>query len=283
MNTSEKHYRLTAVHYYVEDDIKERQLFERLISVNVLKEIKEVAYDSKLKMHFDDEKKSGYLIEIRVEDFRLLLCRRMKQAEDILRRINYLFDRVIVKINKGGKVLSLENFEEIKSNWEQLKMYLLGDYSGDELEEYVEEIDGWFQSEKITGRCIFQYFHFGLLVPGIPAKHTNNWNGKRFVYLSEYELVPFEESVAFLEQKEDERIYQINGITDEENDIHLLKYEGLLTLKQNSIFPFTVNIEIEFLLNDGRNRWTFDLKQERIGEHAPEQEAERRTKNIILS
>jgi len=249
-----KHYQLKSSHLYQEEDIIEKQLFERNFTVKELRKYEATFYDPNLKVHFFDENKSGYLVEIVLNNFQLHVCRRMKQAEDFLRRINYLFDFVHLKINKNGKILSIENIEELQQEWNKLKSFLLSDYSGIEVDDYLKEIDTWFETGKEMENQMFSLFHYGMAFPSIPMKHTDNWESHCPIRLSEYEPEGFEQQISYIKKEGNSRFYSISGKSRQESNIEIVKYEGKIIANTDTLFPEHAKIEVDFLYQSGNYR-----------------------------
>ena len=107
-------------------------IFEKVLNVRYLHEIGRDAafYNKELKMYFQDPFSLSQAYEIETVDFFVKASSRLSKAEEYIRRINYRYDRIQVKVNIEGTVLDILNKEELKKRWIRLKASILKDYKG---------------------------------------------------------------------------------------------------------------------------------------------------------
>lgn len=115
---------------------QDRILFERTLYIRYLRETGKDAtvYDDELNIHLQDLSALSKVYEIETADFFVTASRRLKKAEEYIRRINYRYDWVQVKVNKAGRVLDILNKEELRERWPRLKAAIRKDYKGDVME-----------------------------------------------------------------------------------------------------------------------------------------------------
>lgn len=240
---------------------KEKSFFEHILRVRFLRETGHdiTIYDPELKMHFEDRNAWASIYEIETVDVSVKCSRRLQKAEDFIRRINHKYDWIQVRVNAKGKILSIENKDELKKRWVRLKESILKDYKGATVERALNKIDNRFGTEDQIVSAVSQYFYFGLLFPGIPQKHGDTWNNKRFIEFSEYEEEKFEEQISYDHSENDLRTYNISGQIFPESNTIIDKYEGNLSLIKGDIFPDNAKINIIFRRDDITNQWNFTM------------------------
>jgi hypothetical protein len=238
----------------------EKQKYRRSFFVDILSQEEGVHYDQELKLHFEAPNKGHAIYEIETDQIQVLLSQRLKKAEDITRRIHYMYDWIQVYIGHNGKIHQLENMEELKTNWSELKALILNDYKGEQVNTYLNELTEIFQSEKTVLNAFYQYFHFGLLWTGIPKQHGSTWKSSRIVEWSEYEKEKFSEEITYLTTKNGYREYSISGKKLQDSDLLIKKYEGTLFQQENSVLVERADVEIVYCYEDYQNHWEFRIK-----------------------
>ena len=235
--------------------------FERLLNVRFLRETGRNAtfYDKESKMNFYDPRALASIYEIETVDFFVNASRRLDKAAEFIRRINYKYDWIQIKVNEEGEIKSIVNKEELKERWPRLRASILKDYKGDVIEHALSKIDKQFGTEDQINSALSQYMYFGLIFPRIPEKHTDNWENNRFVEFSEYEGETFEEKVLFLKEDGERRIYEITGKALPESKTKINEYKGHLIIMKNDIFPEEIELNIEFVRDNIVNQWNFEL------------------------
>lgn len=259
--TNRTSYTLKAVHQSFDDDEHEINTYERVLHVEVLKTFEATFYDPNLKMHFEDKKNSWTIYEVETDNVQVSLCSRMKKAEDLIRRVNYLYDWIQIKVNNKGRALSVENKDELRSTWKELKETIEGDYEGGEVEKYLSEIDLRFKLEEAIAEPLIQYYYFGLLFPGILVDHGNKWKTKRLVEFSEYEKEKFEECIEYLDTTDGINHFQLTGNCLPESELTISKYTGLLSCPADQLLPEKATLEIIFSFAEHTNQWNFELNR----------------------
>lgn len=244
-----------------ENDTSDTQLFEQTLFVRYLKETgrDSTFYNSEFKMHFQGISAIAYLYEIEIAEFHVTNSRRLSKAAEFIRRVNYVYDWMQVRINAKGKLLSIENKQELKDGWERLRGSILADYKGDVVEYALMKIDKRLETEDEIWSAIYQYIHFGLLFPHIPQSHDEGWENERLIEFSEYENEKFEEHITHEKTEDNLRTYKIRGHALPDSKTEVEKYEGFLSVSAGNVFPDSAEINIIFKREDITNRWTFNL------------------------
>ena len=228
------------------------------------KKRREIIYDKELKMHFEHNRGFDLSYQIDIKNINLYLSKRLQKASDFIRRLNYIYDWIILTLNtERGRVISIENKNELNSNWQKIRSLLKKDYEGKEVEEHLEEIDSRLKlanQEKIVSHC---YHHFGLLFPHIRLQ-SNNQENKRLIELSPYENEKFEEHIVYSETIDKVRNYNVKGYVLPNSKLKLKKYEGIISIDENKFMPSHAEIEVVYN-NDGIcNSWRFKLDKYKI-------------------
>lgn len=247
-------------------DEKELQsyMFERRFHLKFLEKTGQDStfYDPELKLNFEDSSAVAFIYEIETQNSETICGDELEKATDFIRRINYMYDWIQLRVNKKGKVLSVENKEELTDQWQKIKESLLSDYKGKEVDKYLEEIDRRVEDGKMFWGAVSQYFHFGLLFPHIPQVHGQQWDNKRLIEFSEYEEEQFEEHIVFEKLENSSRMYSLDVKPLGDSETKLEKYEGKITVPEYDIFPTSVLLEVVFQKNDVANQWYFKLERE---------------------
>jgi hypothetical protein len=254
-------YIFKAIHQSFDKDEHETNIYEWIFHVEELDSFQSTFYDSELKMNLIDESKTSRIFEIEIDNMKASLCPRLKKAEDFIRRINYRYDWMQLKVRNDGKILFIVNRDELKSTWKELRESIEGDYSGYFVDEYIEDTNSWFQSDDNIREPIYQYFHFALLFPQIPLMHPARWSNKRKIEFSEYEKEYFDETIEFIEVKDDVREYKITGIKMTESKVEIKKYEGNIYCRINNLLVEKAEVKIDFSFSELINQWYFELNK----------------------
>ena len=235
--------------------------FERLLNVRFLRETGRNAtfYDKESKMNFYDPRALAFIYEIETVDFFANTSQHLHKATEFIRRVNYKYDWIQIKVNDKRKVISIENKEELKERWSRLKAAILKDYKGDVVEYALSKIDNQFETDNQINLALFEYMYFGLIFPQIPKWHKNEWENNRFIKFSEYENEKFEENIKYLKNDGDKRIYEITGKTLQESKTSINEYKGHISVINDNIFPEDLELNIEFVRDNVVNRWSFEL------------------------
>lgn len=235
--------------------------FERLINVRFLREVGHdaVFYDKELNMYFQNTSAIAQVYEIETVDFFVKASGILSKAEEYIRRINYRYDWMQVKVNQSGKVMDILNKEELKERWLRLRTAIFKDYKGDVVEFGLSKIDKQFNDPNEIETCIAQYFYFGLLFPCIPQKHDEDWKNRRDIRFSDYENEIFDENITYTQTAEGNRYYKVTGTAYPDSETFLNCYSGSLCVSKDDTFPESADINIEFERDDIINQWSFDL------------------------
>lgn len=102
-----------------------------------------------------------------------------------IRRIAYVFDEVVFKVDMGGRLQKIENIDRIKARWVATKAELEIDHKGRTIESYFNAIDQLLEDEEALLDFLSTPKMFGMLFSGMTAEgHVQlfnefNINGKR--------------------------------------------------------------------------------------------------------
>jgi len=245
-------------------DETDRLYIERTFEVKKLKEIGTNAtiYDPKIKLYFEDKSALRYLFEIDLKEIDVTTSEYLSKSADYLRRIQYRYDWIQPTLKENGKISSVENNKDLKITWERLKDKIRDTYKDNKIEEHFSEIDLEFDKEEAILPALYQYTHFGLLFPHIPQSHSEKWEQRRDIELSEYEKEKFTEKTDFVQlDGEGTRVYRITGEAKPDCQFTMNRYKGVVKIPQNELFPVHTEVAVEFQKEDIINKWYFKLIQ----------------------
>lgn len=92
---------------------------------------------------------------------------RLKKQEDLLRRIGYRYNGIIISITKDYEILSIHNMTDIRFQWERIKNVLESDYSGGEVSWFLEQITSHMNSPESIMKELCLYDWLGLIYKGL--------------------------------------------------------------------------------------------------------------------
>jgi len=248
----------------VEDnDTVDKQLFQRCMFVKFLnrRSEKKIMYDSKLKMHFESDSLSSSVYEVETDNFYVTASGRLSKAADFIRRLNYRYDWIQIRVNNSGRITAVENIPELKMRWERLKKRVQKDYYGNVVTGHLRKLDKEFVTDNNILKSVCQYLFFGLLFPEIPLTHSDNWKNERKVEFSEYEGEDFIEQMHYAGKDKGMNHYRITGQTLESSRLELIKYDGYLWRKDEHISSWQVYMKIQYKRGKAVRTWTFRLDQ----------------------
>lgn len=233
-------------------------IFEKLLRVTPTSEaeLSEVFYNKELNINIKSNN-SHRIYEIEAEKIRVKFDKQYYKLQDFYRRIDYRYDWLKVKVVSNGQVAVVDDLNELRANWIELKSMLKDEYIGVDAIDYMDKISNQFENDKHFQSLINNYFYLGLLFPPIPYQHSPDWNKERKVVVSEDSNIEFMESLVFEKVELDEKTYKITGsmITSE---VELMRYEGQIILSDSyrQVIKSIVNIVYK---NDVINKWTITL------------------------
>jgi hypothetical protein len=253
-------YKLRAQLITQQDDVIEKNIYEQIFIVDLLKKDRQnaIVYNKELNMYFENSSRE-YIYEIELKNIRLSLCPRLQKSADFNRKLFYRYDWVQPKIGGRGNIVSIENKDELKQRWGKLKNKILVDYKGKQVEDYVNKIDLEFSSDTVVHSSFAQYLQFGLLFPNIPLKHKNDWVRKRAIEFSPYEEETFEECFTYKSSKDGIMYYEIEGNCFPDSSTQVKQYSGFVTRKEGDLFPLKVEINTTIQKEYITSQWNFNL------------------------
>lgn len=93
-------------------------------------------------------------------------------VQDILSKINYFYDDLILEVSYLGNIMAVVNFEDISREWMGIKKILLNKYKGELVLSYIKKIDDLLNDEQIFIAQLTHYQHLGWFVKPIYKKFT---------------------------------------------------------------------------------------------------------------
>ena len=237
-------------------------LFEREFHIKFLGKSRQDAifYDPNLKMHFENPSAIAYRYEIEINNTTTLCGGELDKSADFIRRINYMYDWIQLKVSLSGNITAIENKEELKNQWKKIKSTLIKDYEGEAVDACLQKIDQRFAGEKKVWTEIYHYVNFGLLFPPIPHKHNSRWSQTRLIEFSEYEEESFEEQIIYEKTEKGLRHYRVIIQAREGSTTVLQQYAGQIIMAENSLLPVKTNIETVFHKEGIANQWYFHIE-----------------------
>jgi len=220
-----------------------------------------VFYDKELKMHFERESAVRYIYETETKEVEVFLSRPLAKSEDFTRRLFYRYDWLKLGVEASGKISDVENREELRQNWTELKDRISKDYRGGSVDNWLKYIGEVFNKKEGLYSALFQYLHFGLLFPGIPLQHGNEWQVTRPSGFSEYEREMFDSTLIYTGKEGDLRTYRISGTTREGSRTRLTVYEGKIRVPEDDLLPQTADVEVGFAWGQLNIGWHFALRR----------------------
>jgi hypothetical protein len=246
------------LHVRKESEKQESFLFKREFR---LKHIGSTDRKSPVYNSEHSSQRSAYIYEMEVLNRDFILSDKLEKSTDFIRRVNYMYDWMLLKINLQGKIISVINEIEIKEKWNRIKKSLLADYAGEIVETYLEDLDTRVNDLGILHSDVCRYFNWGLIFTSIPYKHRNDWQGQRIIEFSEFENEKFEEQIIFRIEENKMRKYDISINPLKESEMKIEQYHGNIIIPDNDIFPVSALIEVVFRNDDIASQWYFKLER----------------------
>lgn len=231
--------------------------------VNKLQDVgtENIYYDKKLGIYYNDASSVSSIYELEVDEIYLNLDKSLIKSQDFFRRTLFRYDWMQIKVDKYGRVLSIDNLPYLAEQWQEIRKLLLDDYRGSSVEEYIASIDSQFVNQNIK-LCTSQYFNFGLLFPLIPAKHKPDWQNHREVTLSDFDAFSFNECITYEStDSTDRRRYSISGKKIAENECTLNNFSGYMIVPNGDIHPVEAKVEVDYIMKETNINWCFSILQ----------------------
>ena len=91
-----------------------------------------------------------------------------KERIDIwLRKIIYLFDNLILSVNRNGMITDILNIADVQNRFLSMKIELLKNHNAPEFLEYIEQIEILFKNKENVIKYLSQDKMYGLLFNGL--------------------------------------------------------------------------------------------------------------------
>lgn len=239
--------------------------YECSLCVKIRENINNTFFNKEHKMYLKDELSSFFVYEIEINNVQITANSRLEKSRDFLRRLYYRYDWIIAKALKNGYVISIENLEELKTNWHELKNIILSSYCGGKVENYLEHLNNVFQQNTIFEVPFSQYLYFGLLFPPIPVSHKPGWTGVRKIQLSDFEKESFEETITYLSTSENgRRRYKITAEALPGSVALLESFKGNVTRSPGNLHVDQAQAEAIYNYNDQKIEWAFELEMNEL-------------------
>jgi len=224
---------------------------------------KAVIYDKSSGMYFENLSGITYVYEIETKKVDLSLTKRLVKGQDIIRRLFFRYDWIQLYVNRKGKITAIPNSNDLKNVWTRLRKRILKDYMGIAVENFLDRLDNDYQKGDEPVRAVNHHLHFGLLFPNIPFDHYKDWDNRRTIRFSEYESERFEESIVYKKTEDNLRYYTISGNILPESKTILSRYEGMVCVPIDDIFPEKANLHAEYTQGIRRIEWNFTLERKK--------------------
>lgn len=218
-------------------------------------------YEPNLKINIEDKSKLAYVFQIDIEHICLKLSPALRKAADFIRRANYIYDWIEVSVNKKGVVKSVENLQELRTTWPDLRKKIEADYKGGAVVPYLDEKETVLSSDEAILPCLYTYLNFGMIFPRIPAKHGDDWANSRQVFFSEYETETVEEKITYAGLNDDKRRYNVWWCNSDESAMKMVDGKGYYIMNRDSIFPESAKFQMEYRNDTITNSWNFFLEK----------------------
>lgn len=243
------------------ENVKEINTIERLLDVKLIGKTgqKATIYDPELKMHFQNKSAYACLYEISSDNVQVDLTPRIQKASDYMRKIMYRFDWLKLKVSLKGKIVGIENKDELVLRWQKLRALILKDYEGLVLDNALKEIDQEFESDESLHSATSHYIHLGMLFTGIPLDHSNQWQKTRIIGFLGVEKEQFEEHITYENTIDNIRTYAVEYKALPNSEYRIEHFEGKIQVPVNELLPSEVNISIQYNENTIKSRWDFKL------------------------
>jgi len=241
----------------------EKNLYETVLLLNILEQKEEVRiiHDKELNADFGESLGFNTTYEIELYNINLTLSDKLEKASDFTRRLMLRYDYIQPRVNAKGKVVSVQNKNELQELWQPLKNNIQDDYEGDVVTDYLKEVEEKMMTQDFILSPMSQYFFFGLLFPGIPLNHHNEWKSTRDIEISDYEEEKFQETVSFDKVMGNLKLYNISGNTFPNSAFVLENFSGLIRIKKGEILPIQTDVTISYKIYNQQYQWVFKLEQ----------------------
>lgn len=237
--------------------------FDFLYSIHLVdqKEEQTIFYERELNINLAGEIRHVSTIDVEINAIKLALNGTLQKSADLLRRSMHRYDRIRIRVDDKGKVLSVDEEEEVRDAWYKIKELLKQDYRGVIVDNYLRAIDDSMLHQDFLKTPLSQYYYYGLLFPLIPQKHHREWNRTREVGLCEHEEELFCETVSYKESRQELRIYDVRGETMQKTACLINEYSGYIVVPENDIHPLEANVMIDYVRDNITVKWNFHLNR----------------------
>lgn len=165
------------------------------------------------------------------------------------------------RVNRRGKLLSIDNVGQMKEQWKRIRALLLDDYVGDIVNDYIGHVDKEMALDD-SSTPLRSYFFYGLLFPAIPQKRLPDWEGRRTVTLSDFDGLSFDEHIAYDGMEDGNRKYSVSGTRVAEEDAYTLSgFNGCILVPDGNIHPAKAQVEVAYTRGGIDVNWNFKLTQ----------------------
>ncbi|WP_280647790.1 MULTISPECIES: hypothetical protein [unclassified Dysgonomonas] len=186
----------------------------------------------------------------------------IRKAEDFHRRLNYKYDWIHVERSSNGKITDVGNLKELRTNWNLLKERVERDYEGVAVDKYLNGISDRFVRDEHFKSIFSQYNEYGLLFPVVPKKHRNDWNMQRIITLDDNEKSELVETITFVNEDEEFRIYDLKLDRNETSSINIIESAGEIVLSKKDNLIESVDVSVKYFYDEIiNNEWVFMLKR----------------------
>lgn len=160
-----------------------------------------VPYSQRQTMYTIVSKLEDSCYMVNLEDIQFDNNDQLSKCADFMRRIYYMYDHILLDRSDKGKLPTIVNHKDIIRQFEYIKKALLEDYTGRQVESYLEELSLHVQNETELLKVLSQEQMLGIIMKpafdGLPKETDERFqteadltlldDGTLFEYFVEFE------------------------------------------------------------------------------------------------
>ncbi|MBW1295645.1 hypothetical protein [Aquimarina litoralis] len=104
--------------------------------------------------------------------------------QDIIKRTASVYETISLELSYKGKIVAIQNIEDLQQRWSSLKEYLTAKYKGDQVERFIQKTDDILNSEDEIIKDLLLYQNFGGLLKSIYQKYSSDTCSQTSQYLT---------------------------------------------------------------------------------------------------
>lgn len=186
--------------------------------------------------------------KIKFVDIMYLNKNKLQKHDDFMRRLSYRYNDIILSADSQGVITTIDNMEDIHSQWSELKSLLIEHYTGDDMEQFLERLTKELYSPESTIKELGLYNWLGLIFAGPRYIHqaANKEEVHYYPVRTIHGTFNVRESVTEIEKKQESTIYKISGqpSPDKNTDYSLIEYDGEIEIQNSNNLILDANLDI---------------------------------------